>query len=40
MAMEAKIVDEIGAGAEDEQPSPDHKVKLDRMLLPLCVRGS
>src|SRR5258708_17981158 len=40
IAMEAKVVDEIGAGAEDEQPPPDHEVKLDRMLLALCVRGS
>jgi hypothetical protein len=40
MAMEAKVVDKIGAGAEDEQPSPDHEIKLDRMLLALCVRGS
>src|SRR6266478_8979090 len=40
IAMEAKVVDEIGAGAEDEQPSPDHEIELDRVLLPLCVRGS
>src|SRR6266481_7946012 len=40
MAMEAKVVDEIGAGAENEQPSPDHEIKLDWMLLALCVRGS
>jgi hypothetical protein len=38
--MQAKIVDEIGAGAEDEQPSPDHEIELDRVLLPLYVRGS
>jgi hypothetical protein len=38
--MEAKVVDEIGAGAEDEQPSPDHQIELDRVLLALCVRGS
>src|SRR5260370_797243 len=37
--MEAKVVDEIGAGAEHEQPSPDHEIKLDWMLLALCVRG-
>src|ERR1700730_10610825 len=39
IAMKAKIVDEIGAGAEHEQPPPHHKIKLDRMLLALCVRG-
>src|SRR5438477_12504509 len=37
--MEAKVVDEIGAGTENEQPSPDHEIKLDRMLLALGVRG-
>src|ERR1700704_864902 len=40
IAMEAKVVDEIGAGAEDEQPSPDHEIELDRVLLALCLRGS
>src|SRR6516162_792935 len=38
IAMDTKIVDQIGAGAEDEQPSPDHEIELDRMLLTLCVR--
>jgi hypothetical protein len=40
IAMEAKVVDEIGAGAEHEQPSPDHEIELDRMLLTLGVRGA
>src|SRR6202047_2533659 len=40
IAMEAKVVDEIGAGAENEQPSPDHEIELDRVLLALCLRGS
>src|SRR5882757_2952783 len=40
IAVEAKVVDEIGAGAEDEQPSPDHEIELDRVLLALCVRGA
>jgi hypothetical protein len=38
--MESKVVDEIGAGAEDEQPSPDHEIELDRVLLALCLRGA
>jgi len=38
--VQAEVVDEIGAGAEDEQPSPDHEIELDRVLLPLYVRGS
>ena len=37
--MEAEKVDQIGAGTEDEQPSPDHEIELDRMLLALCMRG-
>jgi hypothetical protein len=40
MTMEAEVVDEIGAGAENEQPSPDNEIELDRVLLALCVRGS
>src|ERR1700730_6196551 len=40
IAMEAEVVDEIGASAEDEQPCPDHEIKLDRVLLPLCMRDS
>src|SRR3979490_1168319 len=40
MAMQSKVVDEIGAGAENEQPSPDYEIELDRVLLALCVRGS
>jgi hypothetical protein len=40
MALDAKKVDEIGAGAEDEQPSPDDEIELDRVLLALCVRRS
>jgi hypothetical protein len=38
--MEAKVVDEIGAGAENEQPSPDHEIELDRVLLAFCVCSS
>src|ERR1700730_2414989 len=38
MTMDAEVVDEIGAGAENEQPSPDHEIELDRVLLALCVR--
>src|ERR1700738_751692 len=40
IAMKAKVVDEIGAGAENEQPCPDYEIKLDRVLLSLCVRDS
>jgi hypothetical protein len=40
MAMQSKVVDEIGAGAQHEQPSPDYKIELDRVLLALCVRGA
>src|ERR1700756_794205 len=39
IAMYAKVVDQIGAGAEHEQPSPDHEIELDRVLLALCMRG-
>src|SRR6516165_9617801 len=39
IAMDAKVVDHIGAGAEDEQPTPDHEIELDRVLLASCVRG-
>jgi hypothetical protein len=39
MAMQAKEIDEIGAGAEDEQPSPDHEIEFDRVLLTFCVLG-
>src|SRR6185436_12058299 len=40
IAVETKVVDEIGTGAENEQPSPDHEIELDRVLLALCVRSS
>jgi hypothetical protein len=37
MTMDAKEVDEIGAGAENEQPCPDHEIELDRVLRGLIV---
>src|SRR6185436_14732909 len=40
IAVQAEVVDEIGAGAEDEQPSPDHEIELDRVLLTLCVHSA
>ena len=39
IAVYAELVDQIGAGAEDEQPSPDHEIELDRVLLALYVPG-
>ena len=33
IALQVEIVDEVRAGAEDEQPAPDHQIELDRMLL-------
>src|SRR6202171_3498766 len=39
ITVDAKVVDEIGTGAKNEQPSPDHEIELDRMLLALCLRG-
>jgi hypothetical protein len=35
IAMQAKVIDQVGASAKDEQPPPDDKIKLDGMLLPL-----
>src|SRR5713101_5907485 len=34
VSMETEVVDEIRASAEDKQPSPDHEIKLYRVLLP------
>src|SRR5688572_31536662 len=34
-----EIVDEVGERAEDEQPSPHHEIKLDRVLLSLMVHS-
>ena len=33
ISLQTDIVDHVGAGAEDEQPCPDHEIELDRMLL-------
>src|SRR4051812_25073240 len=37
MAVQVEVVDQIGHGAEHEQPGPDHQIKLDGMLLPFGV---
>src|SRR3954451_20640056 len=34
-----EVIDEVGAGAEGEQPFPDDEIQLYRMLLPLGVSG-
>src|SRR5689334_12461463 len=33
IADKAEIVDQVGAGAQNEQPSPYHQIELDRMML-------
>jgi hypothetical protein len=33
IALNAEVIDQIGAGAEDEQQSPDDEIEPDRMLL-------
>jgi hypothetical protein len=38
ISMNAKVVDEIRASAQDKQPAPDHQIKLNRVLLSLFVR--
>jgi hypothetical protein len=35
--LKVEIVDEVGEGAEHEEPDPDHQVELDRMLLVLVM---
>src|SRR5258707_14333496 len=37
VSMDTEVVDEIRASAEDKQPSPDHEIKLNRVLLPFDV---
>src|SRR6266511_44356 len=37
VSMETEVVDEIRASAQDKQPSPDHEIKLNRVLLPFDV---
>ena len=38
IALQADVVDHVGAGAEHEQPAPDDEVDLQRMVLALLVR--
>src|SRR3990172_6455026 len=33
IALDVKIVDEIGESTENKQPCPHHKIELDRMFL-------
>ena len=33
IALEVEVVDQVGAGAKDEEPAPDDQIELDRMLL-------
>ena len=38
IALKVEIIDEIGAGAQNEEQPPDQKIELDRMLLAMRLR--
>src|SRR6266508_4272430 len=38
ISMEMEVIDQIGTGAEDKQPPPDHEIQLNRVLLSFYVR--
>jgi len=38
IALEVKIVDEIGESTENKQPAPHHKIDLDGMFLSLVIQ--